>query len=144
MIDSYTKEVDLKNFDEICASYFQYGLYFKLANIIETAISTSRRRQCMNTLPTPKPPKQVLLFFINKAVRLVPTSETGDKKDHVDLTLVGNMATKQKKLEDWAKVKEKETCRVFLDKVNKEKSQDKRKHKKVKYKSISRVRDLKR
>jgi hypothetical protein len=121
----------LKGFDELGISYLEYGLYQKLHTIIEDAIHMSRKRQFLYSIPSPNPPKQVSLLFINKAVRLVPTVEGEVKKDSVDLLLVNNPKARKRKLEDWGKKKEKERCKVMLDNIKKDKATHKSKHKKV-------------
>jgi len=131
VIGRCAKEFDLKGFDEFGISYLQYGLYQKLYTIIEDAIHMSRKRQFLYSIPAPNPPKQVSLLLINKAVRLVPTVESGTKLDSIDLLLTNNPRTRKRKLEDWGKRKEKERCRSIIDNLRKDKTVSKTKHKKV-------------
>lgn len=62
---------------------------------------------------------------------MVPSVEGGSKHDSIDLMLTGNVSARKRKLEDWARRKEKERCKSILENIRKDKAPGKSKQKKV-------------
>lgn len=139
-IKSYIEANGLIGYDEDCANYIQYGIYSKLYTLIDSLILISRDRQFLKGIPIPVPPRKV--------ARVIPHVVREDEeieKDPFDLLLVTNFKSKVKKLEEWSKQKERERCKIILERVKQEETRGKSRRgreKVMKYKHI-RIKDMK-
>lgn len=130
----------MRDSDREYTDCLQYGLYCKLWSIINSLILISRERQFLKGIPAPVLPRKV--------ARVQPRvqREEEEERDAVDMLLVNNFKSKVKKLEEWSKQKERERCRMILERVKQEEARGKsrRGREKVMHSQKIRTKDMRR